>query len=105
MTGCKFNFPDDPRSSDNGTGGAETNSKEVSSEKVLVLKRSRSAFTGLFTSLNLLYGSIHEGKNSIEIQNNIDHAEEALGELEICHNRLIKLYGFMGDFDGYTGRT
>lgn len=63
VTGCKFNFPDDPRSSDNGTGGAETNnSKEVSSEKVLVLKRSRSAFTGLFTSLNLLHGSIHEGK-------------------------------------------
>lgn len=44
-------------------------------------------------------------KNSIEIQNTIDHAEEALGELEICRNRLIKLYGFMGDFDGYTGRT
>lgn len=38
-------------------------------------------------------------KNSIEIQNNIDHAEEALGELEICRNRLIKLYEFMGDFD------
>ncbi|XP_042888382.1 uncharacterized protein LOC122263818 [Penaeus japonicus] len=91
---------DDHQSPDLDVGGPGTDTKEVSSERVLAVKRSRSAYTGVLTRrLNILNKSIHMSRSANEIQTNIDQVQDALDRLEICHDKLITLYEREGDFE------
>ncbi|XP_042887248.1 uncharacterized protein LOC122263026 [Penaeus japonicus] len=91
---------DDHHSPDLDVGGPGTDTKEVSSERVLAVKRSRSAYTGVLTRrLNILNKSIHMSRSANEIQTNIDQVQDALDRLEICHDKLITLYEREGDFE------